>query len=132
MAKEQLERMLHRLSYRLGIHVSRQLFSVLSFKLAVHLNRIYLTTDLGKLRAAGRIRPFTPLCPARVMPMINNINETKICLFFSFILKFDNLLFFFNVCGDPYIIISHSIVKHYQNQLLKLFTLKKFTVEVRA
>ena len=40
-----------------------------------------LRSDLGKLRPAGQIPPFVPLCPARVMPIINNINETNFCLF---------------------------------------------------
>ena len=87
----------------------------------------YLMADLGKLWPAGWTRPFAPLCPVRVMPIINNINKTSMS-FFTFILKFENLLFSFNICGDLYIIISHSIIKHYQNQLFKLFNLKDFNL----
>ena len=94
-------------------------------------HKLHIMPDLGKLRHAGRIRPFVPLCPARLMPIINSINKTSMS-FFTLILKFENSLFFFNVCGDLYIIISHSTIKYYQNHLFKLVNLKDFTVEAEA
>ena len=66
--------------------------------------------DLGKLRPAGHIRPFAPLCPAHLMQINNILNQTRMS-FFIFSLKFENLLLFFNVCRDLYTIISHNIIQ---------------------
>ena len=45
-----------------------------------------LRSDLGKLRPVGRIQSFAPLCPARVMPMNNMVNQTSICFLVGAIL----------------------------------------------
>ena len=69
------------------------------------------------------------LCPAHVMPITNNINHkhksNKQHSLFMFVLKFENLLLFFNVCVDLYTIISHNIIQILSEPAIQTISSKK-------